>query len=54
MREGAEELRPRTGQTIRYQYSPESFTGTELDYSLEVCAAVQDVIEPTPAATGWC
>ena len=49
MREGAEELAARTGQTIRYQYSPESFTGTELDYSLEVCAAVQDVIEPTAA-----
>ena len=49
VREGAEELAARTGQTIRYQYSPESFTGTELDYSLEVCAAVQDVIEPTAA-----
>ena len=34
---------------IRYEYSPESFTGTELDYSLEVCAAVMDVIQPTPA-----
>ena len=49
VREGAEELAARTGQQIRYQYSPESFTGTELDYSLEVCAAVQDVIEPTAA-----
>ncbi len=49
VREGAEELAARTGQKIRYQYSPESFTGTELDYSLEVCAAVQDVIEPTAA-----
>ena len=49
VREGAEELQARTGQKIRYQYSPESFTGTELDYSLEVCAAVQDVIEPTAA-----
>jgi 2-isopropylmalate synthase len=47
VREGAEELADRTGQKILYQYSPESFTGTELDYSLEVCAAVQDVIEPT-------
>ena len=34
--------------TIRYEYSPESFTGTEPDYGLEVCEAVMDVIEPTP------
>jgi len=34
---------------IRYEYSPESFTGTELDYALEICAAVMDVIQPTPA-----
>jgi 2-isopropylmalate synthase len=33
---------------IRYEYSPESFTGTELDYAVEVCAAVMDVIQPTP------
>ncbi len=31
-----------------YEYSPESFTGTELDYALEVCNAVIDVIDPTP------
>ncbi len=49
VRQGAEQLAARTGQKIRYQYSPESFTGTELSYSLEVCAAVQDVIEPTAA-----
>lgn len=30
-----------------FQYSPESFTGTELDYALEVCEAVNDVWEPT-------
>jgi 2-isopropylmalate synthase len=36
------------GQDIRWQYSPESFTGTELDYALEVCEAVMDVWEPTP------
>lgn len=28
---------------IRVEYSPESFTGTELDYAIEVCAAVMDV-----------
>lgn len=32
---------------IRYEYSPESFTGTELDYAVEICEAVMDVIEPT-------
>ena len=31
-----------------YEYSPESFTGTELDYALEVCEAVRAVLEPTP------
>jgi len=31
----------------RFQYSPESFTQTELDYSLEVCEAVMDVWQPT-------
>jgi 2-isopropylmalate synthase len=31
-----------------YEYSPESFTGTELDYALEVCNAVIAVIDPTP------
>jgi 2-isopropylmalate synthase len=33
---------------VFYEYSPESYTGTELDYALEVCAAVIDVIDPTP------
>jgi 2-isopropylmalate synthase len=33
---------------IIYQYSPESFTGTELDYAVEVCEAVMDVWRPTP------
>ena len=33
---------------IFYEYSPESYTGTELEYALEVCAAVIDVIDPTP------
>jgi 2-isopropylmalate synthase len=33
---------------IRYQYSPESFTGTELDFAVEICNAVTDVWEPTP------
>lgn len=33
---------------FRYEYSPESFTGTELDFSLEICEAVMGVLEPTP------
>jgi 2-isopropylmalate synthase len=37
------------GTEIRYEYSPESFTGTELDYTLEICTVVMDVIQPTPA-----
>jgi 2-isopropylmalate synthase len=35
------------GTEVRYEYSPESFTGTEVDYAIEICAAVADVIEPT-------
>lgn len=31
-----------------FQYSPESFTGTELDYAVEICEAVMDVYRPTP------
>ncbi len=31
-----------------FEYSPESFTGTEPEYALEVCNAVIDVMEPTP------
>jgi 2-isopropylmalate synthase len=36
------------GTEIRYEYSPESFTGTELAYAADICAAVMDVIQPTP------
>jgi len=36
-----------SGTNVRWQYSPESFTGTELDYAVEVCEAVMDVWEPT-------
>ena len=34
------------GTEVRYEYSPESFTGTELDYAVDICTAVMDVIEP--------
>lgn len=37
-----------TGADFRYEYSPESFTGTEPEYALEVCNAVLDVWQPTP------
>ncbi len=33
---------------IRHEYSPESFTGTELDFAREICEAVIDCYEPTP------
>ncbi|MDF2539547.1 MAG: leuA [Herbinix sp.] len=33
---------------IILEYSPESFTGTEVEYALEVCTAVQDIWQPTP------
>src|SRR5215475_7143559 len=33
---------------VRFEYSPESYTGTELEYAVEVCAAVLDVWQPTP------
>ncbi len=33
---------------IIYEYSPESFTGTELDFAVEICEAVMDVYEPNP------
>ena len=36
------------GTEIRYEYSPESFTGTEPDFAVEICEAVMTVIEPTP------
>jgi 2-isopropylmalate synthase len=32
-----------------FEYSPESFTGTELEYALEICEAVKAIIQPTPA-----
>lgn len=36
------------GSEIRFEYSPESFTGTELEYALEICEAVIDVWNPNP------
>ena len=42
-----EETIPETA--VRYEYSPESYTGTEVEYAVEICDAVAEVIEPTPA-----
>ena len=36
------------GTNVSFEYSPESFTGTELEYALEVCNAVNEVWQPTP------
>jgi 2-isopropylmalate synthase len=36
------------GTRLQLEYSPESFTSTELDYALEICEAVTDVWAPTP------
>jgi 2-isopropylmalate synthase len=50
-RQGAElihTLADETDTDIHYQYSPESFTGTELDFAVEICEAVMDVFQPTP------
>jgi 2-isopropylmalate synthase len=33
---------------VYYEYSPESYTGTELDFAMRICNAVVDVIDPTP------
>ncbi|MBO5525937.1 MAG: 2-isopropylmalate synthase [Clostridia bacterium] len=48
--EGAKLLKRLTeeaGEQYRFEYSPESFTGTEPEYALEVCNAVLDIWQPT-------
>lgn len=48
--DGAELLKRLADETdgnFRFEYSPESFTGTEIDYAVEVCNAVLDVWRPT-------
>ncbi len=42
------DLANETNGNFFFEYSPESFTGTEMDYALEVCNAVIDVFNPTP------
>lgn len=43
-----EEAKKYPGTLWRYEYSPESYTGTELEYAVDVCNAVADIIKPTP------
>jgi len=43
-----QELAAAAEGNIHFEYSPESFTGTEVDYAVEVCNAVIDVWNPTP------
>lgn len=50
--DGAKMVADRIGKlgsdtVLRLQYSPESFTGTELEYALDVCESVMDVWQPT-------
>jgi 2-isopropylmalate synthase len=42
----ADEIKDETD--VYFQYSPESYTGTELEFALEICNAVTDVWQPTP------
>ena len=49
--EGAQlikDLSAKATSPVRFQYSPESFCDTELDYALEVCEAIKEVLAPTP------
>ncbi|MGV0715013.1 2-isopropylmalate synthase [Mycolicibacterium sp. XJ662] len=43
-----EEAKKYPGTQWRFEYSPESYTGTELVYAKEVCDAVSDIVGPTP------
>ncbi|MBW2499421.1 MAG: 2-isopropylmalate synthase [Deltaproteobacteria bacterium] len=47
VRSGARSL---PDQSIRFEYSPESFSATELDFAVEICEAVMEVLEPTQEA----
>lgn len=42
------DLTKQDGGNYQFEYSPESFTGTEVDFALEICNAVIDVWQPTP------
>ena len=42
------DMAEKAGGGYRFQYSPESFTGTELEVALEICNAVTEIVQPTP------
>ncbi|MEZ5780541.1 MAG: 2-isopropylmalate synthase [Rhizobiaceae bacterium] len=41
------DMAEKAGGGYRFQYSPESFTGTELEVALEICNAVTEIVKPT-------
>ncbi len=47
IRQLTEEEVVRSGMNIRYEYSPESFTGTEIDFSIAICEAVMEEMGAT-------
>ena len=47
IRELTEEEVARSGMNIRYEYSPESFSGTEIDFSVRICEAVMETMGAT-------
>lgn len=49
VRQLAEEEENRSGMNIRYEYSPESFTGTEIDFSVRICHEVMEALGATKA-----
>ncbi len=42
------DMAAKAGGGYRFEYSPESFTGTELEVALEICNAVAEIVKPTP------
>ncbi len=42
------DMAAKAGGGFRFEYSPESFTGTELEVALEICNAVTEIVDPTP------
>ncbi|MER2633306.1 MAG: 2-isopropylmalate synthase [Rhizobiaceae bacterium] len=42
------DMAAKAGGGYRFEYSPESFTGTELEVALEICNAVTEIVRPTP------
>jgi 2-isopropylmalate synthase len=47
IRQLTEEEIASSGMNIRYEYSPESFTGTEIDFAIEICEAVMEILGAT-------